>query len=99
MIAVGHGTLLFCHERAFLDQHAVLADLAARVGPTFRPIVVRDVELSVADAVATYLFNSQLLTNRDGQVTLVAPRSVTSTHGLPRTSTNSCAREPESPTC
>jgi len=73
VIAVGHGTLLFCHERAFLDQHAVLADLAARVGPTFRPIVVRDVELSVADAVATYLFNSQLLTNRDGQVTLVAP--------------------------
>jgi len=73
VIAVGHGTLLFCHERAFLDQYAVLADLAARIGPAFRPIVVCDAELSVADAVATYLFNSQLLTNRDGQVTLVAP--------------------------
>jgi len=73
VIAVGHGTLLFCHERAFLDQHAVLADLAAHVGPTFRPIVVRDSELGMADAVATYLFNSQLLTNPDGQMTLVAP--------------------------
>lgn len=73
VIAVGHGTLLFCHERAFLDQHAVLAELAARVGPAFRPMVVRDSDLSVADAVATYLFNSQLLTNPDGQMTLVAP--------------------------
>jgi len=73
VIAVGHGTLLFCHERAFLDCYAVLANLAESIGPAFQPIVVRDSELSVADAVMTYLFNSQLLSNSDGQMTLVAP--------------------------
>ena len=73
VISVGQGTVLFCHEGAFVDQHAVLADLASRVGPAFKPIIVREREVSVADAVATYLFNSQLLTRPDGRLLLVAP--------------------------
>jgi succinylarginine dihydrolase len=73
---VGHGTVLFCHERAWVDQDAVLARLAAAVGPAFQPIVVRDADVSVADAVATYLFNSQLLTRPDGRLLLVAPAEV-----------------------
>ncbi len=32
VIAVGHGPALFCHELAYLEQHAVLAELAQRVG-------------------------------------------------------------------
>ena len=35
VIAVGHRHLLLCHEQAFVDQHAVLADLARCVGPAF----------------------------------------------------------------
>ncbi|HKU86427.1 MAG TPA: N-succinylarginine dihydrolase, partial [Casimicrobiaceae bacterium] len=66
VIAVGEGTFLFCHERAFVDQDAVLAALQDAVGPAFRAIVIRDDELSVADAVGTYLFNSQLLPREDG---------------------------------
>ncbi len=73
VISVGQGTVLFCHERAFVDQHAVLAELAARTGPAFVPIVVRESDVSLADAVATYLFNSQLLTRPDGRLLLVAP--------------------------
>ena len=73
VIAVGHGTVLFCHERAFVAQDDVLREVAARVGPAFTPIVVRDAEVSLADAVATYLFNSQLLTRPDGKLLLVAP--------------------------
>jgi succinylarginine dihydrolase len=73
VISVGQGTVLFCHEHAFVDQHAVLADLRARVGPAFTPIVVRERDVSLAEAVATYLFNSQLLARPDGRLLLVAP--------------------------
>jgi succinylarginine dihydrolase len=73
VIAVGEGTFLFCHERAFVDQPAALEALAAAVGPQFESIVVRSEELPVADAVATYLFNSQLLERGDGRFVLVAP--------------------------
>jgi len=73
VIAVGEGTFLFCHERAFVEQHAVLEALHAAVGPTFRTLVIRDDELPLADAVATYLFNSQLLPRPDGRFLLVAP--------------------------
>ena len=73
VIAVGSGVVLFCHERAYADQEAVLARLAERVGPAFTPIVVSERELSLERAVATYLFNSQLLARPDGGMLLVAP--------------------------
>jgi len=73
VIAVGQRNVLFCHERAYLDQHAVLAELAARIGSAFAPVVVAERAVSVADAVATYLFNSQLLARADGRMLLVAP--------------------------
>ena len=73
VIAVGEGTFLFCHERAFVDQAAVLAALEEAIGPSFSTVVVRDDELSIADAVATYLFNSQLLPLFDGRYLLIAP--------------------------
>jgi succinylarginine dihydrolase len=73
VIAVGHGSVLFCHQRAWVDQAAVLEEIGNKVGPAFMPIVVRDDEVGLADAVATYLFNSQLLPRPDGKLLLVAP--------------------------
>ena len=74
VIAVGHGTVLFCHERAFVDQHAVLADAGARAsGRRSRRSSCRRAEVTLDDAVATYLFNSQLLPRADGRLLLVAP--------------------------
>jgi succinylarginine dihydrolase len=73
VIAVGQGAVLFCHERAYVDQPAVLAELAARIGTAFTPVVVDERDVSLADAVATYLFNSQLLARADGRMLLVAP--------------------------
>jgi len=72
VIAVGAGSVLLCHERAFVDQAAVLEQLR-RIIPAFTPIVVTEQELSVADAVSTYLFNSQLIARGDGRFLLVAP--------------------------
>jgi succinylarginine dihydrolase len=72
VIAVGERTLWLCHERAFLDTDRVHDALRDRVGE-LEAIVVRDDELPLADAVATYFFNSQLLARPDGRYTLVAP--------------------------
>ena len=73
VIAVGNEVVLFCHESAFVEQDALLTELSAAVGAGFTPIVVRAAEVSVERAVATYLFNSQLLTRADGGMLLVAP--------------------------
>jgi succinylarginine dihydrolase len=76
VVAVGSGTLLLCHARAWLDQSQVMAALAAAIGPSFMAIVVDDAEVSLDDAVATYLFNSQLLLRPDGRFLLLAPADV-----------------------
>ena len=73
VIAVGCGSVLFCHERAYVHQSALLAALAAAVGPAFTPIVVAESDVGVDDAVATYLFNSELMPRSDGTLLLVAP--------------------------
>ena len=73
VIAVGEGAFLFCHERAFVDQPAVLDALSGAIGDAFAALVIRDDELPLADAVGTYLFNSQLLPQGDGRFLLVAP--------------------------
>jgi len=73
VIAVGEGAVLLCHERAFVDTPGVIAALRARIGDVFAPIVVRETEVGLDDAVATYLFNSQLIAQHDGRLLLVAP--------------------------
>ena len=73
VIAVGHGNVVFCHERAWLRQAAVLEELGAKVGSGFVPIVVPADALALQDVVATYLFNAQLLPREDGRYLLVAP--------------------------
>lgn len=72
VIAVSNQQALFCHQQAFLHQPQLLAELAEKV-PGFMAIEVPDDRVSVADAVATYLFNSQLLSKDNGKMLLVLP--------------------------
>lgn len=73
VIGVGNGNMLLLHEHALLDQHRVLDDLQSMLRRQLKVFTVADRELSVADAVGTYLFNSQLLTLPDGTMALVCP--------------------------
>ena len=73
VIAVSNRQVLFCHERAFVKQCGVLSHLAERV-PGFQAIQVPEEVVSVKNAVATYLFNSQLLSRKDGSMVLVVPQ-------------------------
>jgi succinylarginine dihydrolase len=73
VLAVGNGALLLLHERAFVEHGALLEELRRRLQGDFRAVVARDTELPLADAVAAYPFNSQLLTLPSGQMQLLAP--------------------------
>lgn len=74
VLAVGNGSLLLLHERAFVDTPGLLEQLRSRLGDEFRAIVASEAELPLNDAVAAYPFNSQLLTLPSGSMRLIAPR-------------------------
>ena len=77
VIAVANGNVLFYHANAFLNEAATLDALraaAASLAFDLQTIRVDEDEISVADAVSSYLFNSQLMTRADGRMLLVAPR-------------------------
>ncbi|MDX1757018.1 MAG: N-succinylarginine dihydrolase [Marinobacter sp.] len=72
VIAVGNGNVLFYHEQAFLNEDRVLADISGRLkGAELEPVRVRESQVPLADAVASYLFNSQLLNTPDGMLLAV----------------------------
>jgi succinylarginine dihydrolase len=81
VIAVSNQQVLFCHEQAFVDLQALLSTLHERV-PGFCPLVVPSQSVSVADAVNTYLFNSQLLSHESGGMTLVLPQEAREHEGV-----------------
>jgi len=72
VIAVGNGNALFYHELAFLDEEKVLADIRSRLtGVELEAVKVTSDEVPLEDAVASYLFNSQLLNTPDGMLLAV----------------------------
>mgnify|MGYP000906138614 FL=1 len=73
VIAVGNRNLLLLHQHALQQQAQVLGRLQQRLGSIPLQVVeVANDEISVADAVSSYLFNSQLLSLADGRMLLVA---------------------------
>jgi succinylarginine dihydrolase len=72
VVCVGNENVLLYHELAFAEPDRVVAELRERIG-TLVVLKVSAAELSLDDAVATYLFNSQLVTLPDGTMSLVAP--------------------------
>ncbi|WP_404413690.1 N-succinylarginine dihydrolase [Vreelandella aquamarina] len=73
VIAVGNGPVLLYHEMAFMDEKGTLEELRAKLSTPLIPVRVPLAAVSLEDAVASYLFNSQLLSNPDGSMTLVVP--------------------------
>jgi succinylarginine dihydrolase len=72
VVAVANGPVLFAHEQAFADKEALLAALGAGVAG-FEYVEVAAADVPLADAIASYLFNAQLVTLGDGSMVLVAP--------------------------
>ena len=83
VVAVANGPVLFAHEQAFADKVTLVDWCAARVAG-FELVEVPAAEVSLADAIRSYLFNSQLLTLDDGSMTLVAPTECAETPSVKR---------------
>lgn len=79
VIAVGNGNVHFYHEKAFLDTQQMQNDLRQAWGEQDKPLYfveVPDSAVSVEDCVQSYLFNSQLLSQANGNMTLIVPGEV-----------------------
>lgn len=72
VVAVGSGPVLFYHERAFLDEGRLLEECRSLLGERFRPVRIAETRVPVQVAVATYLFNSQLVKVQGGYA-IIAP--------------------------
>jgi succinylarginine dihydrolase len=64
--------VLFCHEQAFENPAAFYAALTTAL-PEAVIVEVPAHAVSLADAISSYLFNSQLLTLPDRSMTLILP--------------------------
>ena len=84
VISAGNGQVLLAHEHAFVDQHRVLDDVDAALGGALRVVTVSSRDVTVKDAVETYLFNSQLLTLPNGTMALVMPGECAAHAGVAR---------------
>lgn len=73
VVAVANERVLFAHEQAFADRQGFYAALTARM-PEADIIEVPAAEVSLEDAVTSYLFNAQLVTLGGGSMALVLPR-------------------------
>jgi succinylarginine dihydrolase len=72
VVAVANERVLFAHEQAFAERDRVVDYCSARVSG-FELVEVPAAEVSLEDAIASYLFNAQLVTPPDGEMTLVVP--------------------------
>jgi succinylarginine dihydrolase len=75
VICVGNENVLLYHEQAFAgpDIEGIAHAFAHSCKGTLHLLPVRSEELSLASAVQTYLFNSQLVTLPIGRMMLIAP--------------------------
>ena len=72
VVAVANERVLMVHELAFAAPDAAYAAIRARL-PGAEIIVVPDSEISLTQAVRSYLFNGQLVTLPSGEMALIVP--------------------------
>lgn len=72
VVAVANERVLFAHELAFAEKDPMIA-ACERLVPGFHHVEIAEADVPLEDAIKSYLFNAQLVTPSDGQVTLVVP--------------------------
>jgi succinylarginine dihydrolase len=78
VVAVANGRVLFAHEQAFAEKERFYDDLR-RLLPEIEIVEVPAARVSLADAIASYLFNAQLVTLPSGETALVLPEEARET--------------------
>lgn len=77
VISVGNQNVFFYHTAAFVDTDAVIEEIKKKVKNACEAemivLPVPEGRISLEEAVATYLFNSQILSMPNGKMQLIAP--------------------------
>lgn len=81
VIAVSNENVLLAHAEAYANGAEDIARIEAAYNALhsdskLHTLVIRDDQLSVKEAVHTYLFNSQIVTKADGNMAIIAPTEV-----------------------
>jgi succinylarginine dihydrolase len=76
VLAAGLGRFLMLHERAFAGPERVIDELRSALGGELSVALARESELSLDEAVASYVFNSELCELPNGKLCVVAPADV-----------------------
>ena len=86
LVAVGNQNVLLIHEKAIWKQFETLERLKAdvsRVCDTDLIVIeIKETDFPLKDALASYFFNSQLVTLSDDSMALIAPESCKKFQGL-----------------
>jgi succinylarginine dihydrolase len=72
VVAVANERILLAHEKAFAERDALIAQ-CERLVPGFELVEVSGSEVSLDDAVKSYLFNAQLVSLPGGETSLIVP--------------------------
>ena len=72
MVAVANERVLFSHDQAFADQQGAYNAIRAAF-PALEVVEVPSSEVTIEEAIRTYLFNAQLVTQPDGAMALIVP--------------------------
>ena len=72
VVAVANERVLFTHDKAFADQQGAYDAIRAAF-PALEVVEVPSTAVSLEEAIRTYLFNAQLLTQPGGEMALIVP--------------------------
>lgn len=72
VVAVANERVLFAHEMAFADRDDTIKRISEAF-PELEYVEVKADDVPLEDAIRSYLFNAQLVTPPDGEMTLVVP--------------------------
>lgn len=78
VVAVANERVLFAHERAFADRQPLI-DACSALVTGFEYVEVAAADVPLEDAIRSYLFNAQLVTPPDGEMTLIVPQEARGT--------------------
>ncbi|MEZ9539405.1 N-succinylarginine dihydrolase [Shewanella sp. 10N.286.51.B8] len=73
VISVGNQNVLFYHEQAFLNTAEKFDEIRRKMNTDVHFIKVATSQVSINDAVKSYLFNTQIITLPNGEMAIIAP--------------------------
>lgn len=74
VISVGNQNVLFYHEQAFHNTEGALSEIQSKFGDEkVHFICVKTEDVTVSEAVKTYLFNTQIITLPNDDMAIIAP--------------------------